>query len=272
MNHEENATNAPPTDIGAPQQETQTLIETPDLLSWQNKLLPLMRGVIILVTLFFLAATVIQLYFLQGRIGDPPKSNLDTVLNTLQYNQEDKAEEKIKTAKFKVISMLEENAVARRYHQANVMLMARVWIIYLGFVTGMILSLVGATFILGKLREASATLGVDGIAGEFSLQTASPGLILSLLGTILMLTTMIARPEIQVTDVPLYMSDGLSSSGDTADSYDNVINSIEKEQESEGAEKPANESKQPAKKSIRSYDEILSDIDKDRSQGTKKPK
>ena len=48
---------------------------------------------------------------------------------------------------------LEQELVARRYEQANLMLSTSLWTRLMGFITGMILALVGAAFILGKLQE-----------------------------------------------------------------------------------------------------------------------
>jgi len=67
----------------------------------------------------------------------------------------------------------------------------------------MILALVGAAFILGKIRESETRLDVNGI-WKFSIITASPGLVLALLGTILMITTIVTHFEIAVEDAPVY--------------------------------------------------------------------
>jgi hypothetical protein len=49
-----------------------------------------------------------------------------------------------------VAAVLEADALQRRYHQANANMLARVWTRQLGFITGMLLALVGAAFILGR--------------------------------------------------------------------------------------------------------------------------
>src|SRR5262249_58461153 len=46
---------------------------------------------------------------------------------------------------------LERELVARRYEQGNLSYLNRLWTRFMGFVTGMILALVGAAFVLGKL-------------------------------------------------------------------------------------------------------------------------
>jgi hypothetical protein len=64
----------------------------------------------------------------------------------------------------------------------------------------MILALIGATFVLGKLREPESSAAAEGSLWKFSMTTASPGLMLALLGTILMITAMVTNPAIKVNE------------------------------------------------------------------------
>jgi len=114
-------------------------------------------------------------------------------------------------ARLRAMIALEANTLERRHHQANVLLMSQLWIRYLGFVTGMILALVGTAFILGKLQErfSEFTANVDGTGG--TLKSSSPGLMLVVFGMILMLATVIARQEISVTDAPVYTNEWISA-------------------------------------------------------------
>jgi len=101
---------------------------------------------------------------------------------------------------------MEAFIVENRYHQVSVSLMAGLWLRYLGFVTGMILSLVGASFVLGKLREP-----VTEIAGKLSnvnlsLQSASPGIILVFLGAVLMIATILDEDKYELEDHRIYLT------------------------------------------------------------------
>jgi hypothetical protein len=185
---------------------------TPRITGWQKKLLPFMIGMLTVLTLFFFIASIKQIYDLHSRIEQAPELDLNPALNVLQNNERDASKDKLDSARWKTLSILEGHALQRRYHQANVLLMSRVWTTYLGFVTGMILSLVGAAFILGKLREPESKLDAESTLWKFSLTTASPGLILALLGTILMVTTMVTHFDIEVQDGPLYTSTWTGSS------------------------------------------------------------
>ena len=175
---------------------------------WQKKLLPFMVIVLSVVMLFFFTASAFQLYYLHQRIEQSPELDLNLALGALESNPAGASEkDKLQIGRWKTLSILEGNALQRRYHQANVLLMSRIWTGYLGFVTGMILALVGATFILGKLKESESKVDAGSEVWKFSMTTASPGLILALLGTILMITTIIGRYEINVNDGQLYTAE-----------------------------------------------------------------
>lgn len=174
---------------------------------WQTKLLPFMVIMLSVLTLFFFAASVIQLYYLHHRIEIYPELDMDKALH-ITGNLRDS--DIMSYTQWKTLSMLEGYALQRRYHQANVLLMSRIWTRYLGFVTGMILAMVGAAFILGKLRETESRIESESAAGKFSITSASPGLILACLGTVLMITTMIVHHDIEVKDDAVFLKTGES--------------------------------------------------------------
>jgi len=146
-----------------------------------------------------------RLYYVHKKIENCPKLNLEPAMSLLDSAGFDLTEmDKLDLARWETLSTLEGYTLERRYHQANVLLMSRIWKKYLGFVTGMILALVGAAFILGKLREPTSTLDAETGIWKFSLTTASPGLLLALLGTILMITTIVTHKKIEVQDKSTY--------------------------------------------------------------------
>jgi len=78
-------------------------------------------------------------------------------------------------------------------------------------VPGVILAIVAAVFIISKLKEGETTFG--GTAGEkmqFNLVSTSPGIIFGILGTTLMMATILYNPSIDQTDSPLYLTPELS--------------------------------------------------------------
>jgi hypothetical protein len=166
--------------------------------SWQQRLLPLMSVMLVGLTLFFLAATYIQLADLTARIFDAPRLDLKPALST---GLDDANFE----AHWKALVILEGNSLERRYHQANVLLMSRVWLRYLGFLTGMILSLVGSVFVLGKMREQATVGSAEGGGWKLAVNSTSPGLILAVLGTVLMVIALVTNPAVKVSDGRAYL-------------------------------------------------------------------
>ena len=88
--------------------------------------------------------------------------------------------------------------------------MSGVWVRYMGFITGMILAMVGAVFILGKLQETASDVGVKFQGNEANIKTTSPGLILCFMGAILMAITVIMQQKHNVIDTALYFNNSPS--------------------------------------------------------------
>ncbi|NUO81392.1 hypothetical protein HUU05_15040 [candidate division KSB1 bacterium] len=164
---------------------------------WQARLRAWMQFIVTGVLAFFLLASGWQIYYLHQKIEQAPALNLELAPATnLPAAQE----------QWRTLARLEAHAIQQRYHQANVILMARIWTTYLGFVTGMILAVVGAAFILGKLREQTSEITGKMENWQVSIASTSPGLVMVVLGTILMLMTITTHHQIDVKDSPLYFS------------------------------------------------------------------
>lgn len=193
----------------AGESSTTTLATPPEgaaTTKWQQRLLPFMRGVLIVLGAFFLVATCLQLAYLHKQIKEGPRFDAPESLSLLSRNPSTTPSDVLETTKLKSLVMLEATFLEYQYHQAAVLLMSRVWTSYLGFITGMILALVGAVFTLGKLRESPSELTAKLQGTDMSLKSASPGLVLAVLGTILMLTTIVTNHEIAVEHRAVYLS------------------------------------------------------------------
>lgn len=184
--------------LAAPPNLSQLKLRRSSRAAWQQRLLPLMSAVLVGLTLFFLAATYIQLADLTTRIFDVPVLDLRPALSM-------KLDDAGFQAHWTALVILEGNSLERRYHQANVLLMTRVWLRYLGFLTGMILSLVGSVFVLGKVREAATEGSAEGGGWKLAVNSASPGLVLAVLGTVLMVLALVTNPIVKVSDGRAYL-------------------------------------------------------------------
>jgi hypothetical protein len=126
---------------------------SPQTQAWQERLLPFLQLTIAALAVFFLLTTLLQLRELQNRIGDSPRIDLEAALAPLAVDAASLSNsDRLLYGQWRTLAELERNALERRYHQANVLLMARTWTRYLGFLTGMIMAFVGAAFILGRFR------------------------------------------------------------------------------------------------------------------------
>ena len=173
--------------------------------NWQDRLLPIMSGVLIGLTIFFFIATFIQMSYLHSTILRMPTIDFDEEASQNMINSGGSFEERYKSRQFEVRSQMEILILTNRYRQANVMLMASLWIKYLGFITGMVISIIGSSFVLGKLREPIQKLEGKSPTISISLQTASPGIILVVLGVLLMGMTIVDKDTIETRDISVYL-------------------------------------------------------------------
>jgi hypothetical protein len=171
-------------------------IRVPAERQWQERMLPLMVWMVVGLTVFFFAATLAQLAYLNVSIQRQP--SLDPRIVDVVVESELPRE-------FQVLALLDASTLDRRYHQNNVQLMSRVWARYLGFITGMILSLVGAVFVLGKLREDGTQLQAAANSLMVNIRSASPGLIMAVLGVALMITTIVTHHTMEWADSSVYL-------------------------------------------------------------------
>ena len=177
-----------------------------------RRLMPWARRMIVALTAFFLVASLSQLVYLHLRIENAPSLNLkETIHKRINTLESDSNADFVSLVQFESLALLEEHALNRRYHQANVLLMSRIWISYLSFVTGMILCLVGASFILARIQEPVTKLDADSKVAKFTIASTSPGLILAMLGTFLIITSIVTHHRITVEDRSVYIAGGLQT-------------------------------------------------------------
>lgn len=175
---------------------------------WQSAMRPWMIAMLGGLTLFFFVATLVQVVRLNERIETTPRLDASTLLaaTTCGSTRSDAACEAER--RLFVAVALEAHTIALRHHEASVLLMAALWSRYVGFVTGMILALVGAAFILGKLSDTGTNVSVigDGAAARLALATASPGIVMVIAGVVLMTLTITTLQQFGTRDAAIYFS------------------------------------------------------------------
>jgi len=174
-------------------------------LKWQERLLPTMNGLLIGLTIFFFLTTFGQMAYLHWSILQIPEVNIDPSSGATLSASAETFKDRENARELEVRSRMEAFIVTQRYHQVSVLLMSGLWIRYLGFMTGMILALVGASFDFGKLREPTQKLQGKFSGIDLSLRTTSPGVILAVLGVILMFATILDKDFYNVSDSNVYL-------------------------------------------------------------------
>ena len=182
------------------------------LVRWQRRTLPIMIIVLVSAMLTFLALSFWQGYAVRRDIENAPQLSIAPTLASISCPDTAARDAHAHCLEWKVAALLEQHTINRRYHQANVALLVRVTVKYLGFLTGMLMSLVGAVFILGRLSDPSSTVSAEAAGVKGTIVSASPGLILAFLGTVLMLTTVLTNPPTNVNDGTVYITP-LSAAG-----------------------------------------------------------
>lgn len=172
---------------------------------WQRRLLPFMIGSIAAMGLFFFVASFLQLSSLRARLAATPVDLSQVFIQFEQTPAGRSLQADFEYLKWKTLVRLEQEVISHRYDQSASAVLTRVWTRYLGFVTGMVLALTGAVFILGKLQEAPTRLETKAEAFQAALYTSSPGIVLAVLGTVLMSITLLVRFELETRDVPTYV-------------------------------------------------------------------
>ncbi len=176
--------------------------ESPDVLRWQYILLPVMVALVLSLAAYFVIESKAQVNALQHHLQEESHFAMDSVLARADPTH---AVRTPAQREFELLASLEAYALDKRHHQSNLMLMSRTWTRYMAFLTGMILSFIGAIFVLGKLSTPATKVDVGVESGRAALESTSPGLFLVLFGTILMLTAEMVHVDVSIKDTAVFL-------------------------------------------------------------------
>ncbi len=190
-------------------------------MRWQRRLLPLMSLMLVASGIFFGVVSVLEVRSLYDRLRHEAM-DLSPVFEVYEAGVAPAGQSE-DYVRFKALALLEADALKRRYHQANATMLARVWTRQFGFITGMLLALVGAAFILGQLGNQPTKLGGEGQGWKGSLETASPGIVLAVLGTLLMALAIWIPFEVNTRDVSIYVGSGTGAPATAASAPDTTL-------------------------------------------------
>jgi hypothetical protein len=170
---------------------------------WQNRMAPLMAGAVVVTAVFFAVVMLVRFSSIEATLQEPPPAQL-AVPWTRQGIEPTTWRDQQQLASTEANLGLERELIARRYRVASAMMSLRLWTRLMGFLTGMILAMVGAAFILGKLDAPESEI-VGGASGTtLSVKSASPGIVMAVLGTILIGISLVMPVTADVRDTAVY--------------------------------------------------------------------
>lgn len=171
------------------------------LAAWQKRLLPFMTRSIIAMAVVFFVFSAVHLYHVSGFIAEGQAPDIRGQV-AAELAKADGGPQAVANA----LVLLEADALSKRYRQASALLLSRIWSRQMAFITGMVLAFMGAVFILGKLSDAAPSQLEGGAADwKLAVSSASPGILLSVLGTALLMTSLIVRTNLDVADGAAYL-------------------------------------------------------------------
>jgi hypothetical protein len=172
-------------------------------INWQLRLLPFVLIAYALFSIGYGLFFYYEIRDIQQEFGAVPGL-------TIPLDHSDTVAFKSEAARLELIKWrdrvaLEENAFVKRYTQGKLLILARLKLILFSFALGSITFLIGSMFILSRITEAPSDLGIQNNILKAQIKSGSPGIILSFLGTLIMLTCILVKADINITDEPLYI-------------------------------------------------------------------
>jgi hypothetical protein len=176
-----------------------------ETIVWQRGLLPFMTHFVVMMAVAFFLFSGFHVYEVTRYIQEDQRQDIRTTVQA-EISRPLATPLTATDLTNNALILLEADALDKRYHQAGGMLMSRIWSRQLTFITGMVLAFVGAVFILGKLSESSSQISGETAQVKLAITSASPGLILSFLGTSLIIASLFVASNLDVADGAAYVN------------------------------------------------------------------
>lgn len=197
-------TPTPETTRAAAADAADSLAERRALARWQSRLLPFMSASIVILGIVFFVISLRSVTSIGSFLQEDSSASVTAKVNALLAQPTTQPLSNGDVMQ-RGLLLLESDTLTLRYRQASALLMSRIWTRQLAFNTGMVLALIGAVFIIGKLRESSAEVNVSNAAWKAGITSTSPGLILAFMGVVLMAIALIVQPPIDIKDRAIYL-------------------------------------------------------------------
>jgi hypothetical protein len=169
--------------------------------SWQLKLLPFMTRAIAVMGFLFFISSFVQFQLMYHELKVRPESARFVIPSTSSINGIQSAE----SLRWNGLLALEHETLVAREKTMNAVVLRQASLLHLGFLTGMVLCLVGAVFVLGRLQTPESSLSGQVHDLALALNTSSPGIVLAALGCALMCVTLFHQYQFNLPDKTVYV-------------------------------------------------------------------
>jgi hypothetical protein len=175
-----------------------------DLKRWQSRMAPFMFTAVVVTALFFSVASIWKFGHIEASLMRPSMDCAPAPWNATGVPPD--FDQHMRLAAAQASYKLECELINRRYEQANLAFESRLWTRFMGFITGMILALVGAVFVLGKLETDRSEVEAAAKGVSLAVRSTSPGILLAVLGAVLMGLSIALPVTVSVTDGAIYFA------------------------------------------------------------------
>jgi hypothetical protein len=165
------------------------------------------RGLVEDIVLYVIVAIVIAItsWFIittQERIEEKLKGADNTQVFLEAFEKAGAADPSADTATRSYYAYLQAqaNLNKKRYDMGSLLVVAGMTRKNMGFLVGMILALLGCVIVVRRIRQMPVEASGNVSGGKVSLITASPGVLLVLMGTAIILATVLRSEEVYVND------------------------------------------------------------------------
>jgi hypothetical protein len=167
-----------------------------------NRIIPFVIIIPVVFLIFFIIVSMIQLRQINARIESGQSQAVKELLDKISTSSNISEQQ----LQFATLAVLEEESLSERYRQGHYSLVSRSFKQFLGFFTGIMMVIVGAVFVLLKLKEKIDADVSQGEGWKASLVTNSPGVAFGFLGAALIAVASLTTDKINVRDSGLYLT------------------------------------------------------------------
>jgi len=178
-------------------------------MDWHQRIFPAISIVIVGLAILFIGTSLYHFSQISAYLQQSPDVDVEPILARALGTDKARLDEGFETGSYiphwAGLLTLEAASMKKRHHQANALLASRLWLRYLAVVSGIVLVCVGSIFTLAKLQEGATHVEGEASTIKLRVASASPGLIMTMLGCALILTAVLHNPAITLQDGRSYL-------------------------------------------------------------------